>query len=362
MRALHTPGHRPEHTAFALIDTAPRPGPPWAVLTGDTLFVGDIARPDLAVESPRTARAAIFRSLHERLLDAPRRHVEVWPGHLGGSLCGGPGMDLKVVLDDRLRARAQPGPRRARRGPVRRGRARRARPAAAELPGDRRASTAARCGPARCDAPPLTPRQLVGAPGGARPRRRRPHRAAVRRRARARRGLHHRAARAASAPTGVARRPRPAGRLRRPRRRRRARRAPSSPRRSAITNVAGRLAGGMTSWREERRAVARVERIDGARAARALGARPRSVQILDVRERSRVGRGPHPGSLHVPYHDLNALPGGLDPARPVAAICASGQRSAVAASLLQRDGAARRHPRRRRRRRDVGGAGWPIER
>src|SRR5919109_5464081 len=49
VRAMHTPGHRPEHTAFALIDTA-RSATPWAVLTGDTLFVGGVARPDLAVE------------------------------------------------------------------------------------------------------------------------------------------------------------------------------------------------------------------------------------------------------------------------------------------------------------------------
>ena len=52
VRALHTPGHRPEHTAFALTDTA-RGEEPWAVLTGDSLFVGDIARPDLAVEKRR---------------------------------------------------------------------------------------------------------------------------------------------------------------------------------------------------------------------------------------------------------------------------------------------------------------------
>jgi len=50
VRALHTPGHRPEHTAFALID-AERGEEPWAVLTGDSLFVGDIARPDLAVDT-----------------------------------------------------------------------------------------------------------------------------------------------------------------------------------------------------------------------------------------------------------------------------------------------------------------------
>ncbi len=49
VRALHTPGHRPEHTAFALIDTR-RGDEPWAVLTGDTLFVVDVARPDLAID------------------------------------------------------------------------------------------------------------------------------------------------------------------------------------------------------------------------------------------------------------------------------------------------------------------------
>src|SRR5256714_6472026 len=92
-RALHTPGHRPEHTAFALSDMA-RGAEPWAVLTGDTLFVGDVARPDLAIDREDGARD-IFRSLHERLL-ALAPETEVWPGHLGGSLCGGPGMDLKV--------------------------------------------------------------------------------------------------------------------------------------------------------------------------------------------------------------------------------------------------------------------------
>ena len=93
IRALHTPGHRPEHTAFALIDTA-RGEEPWAVLSGDSLFVGDIARPDLAVDKDEGARG-IFRSLHGKLLGLPDT-TELWPGHLGGSLCGGPGMNLKV--------------------------------------------------------------------------------------------------------------------------------------------------------------------------------------------------------------------------------------------------------------------------
>jgi len=93
VRAIHTPGHRPEHTAFLLTDTR-RGEHPWAVLTGDSLFVGDVARPDLAVEKEEGARG-VFRSLHERLLTLPAE-TEVWPAHLGGSMCGGPGMDLKI--------------------------------------------------------------------------------------------------------------------------------------------------------------------------------------------------------------------------------------------------------------------------
>ena len=93
VRALHTPGHRPEHTAFALIDTR-RGEEPWAVLTGDTLFVNDVARPDLAIEKSDGARG-IFASLQGKLLGLGD-DVEVWPGHLGGSMCGGPGMDLKI--------------------------------------------------------------------------------------------------------------------------------------------------------------------------------------------------------------------------------------------------------------------------
>src|SRR5919205_16809 len=69
VKALHTPGHRPEHTAFALTDTA-RGSDPWAVLTGDTLFVGDVARPDLAIDREDGARG-MFRSLHEGLLSLP---------------------------------------------------------------------------------------------------------------------------------------------------------------------------------------------------------------------------------------------------------------------------------------------------
>ncbi len=93
VEAIHTPGHRPEHTCFLLRDGS-RGGSPWALLSGDSLFIGDVARPDLAVE-PREGAADLFRSLHQRLLRLDEE-VEVWPGHLGGSLCGGSALDLKT--------------------------------------------------------------------------------------------------------------------------------------------------------------------------------------------------------------------------------------------------------------------------
>jgi rhodanese-related sulfurtransferase len=101
-----------------------------------------------------------------------------------------------------------------------------------------------------------------------------------------------------------------------------------------ITDVAGYLAGGMTSWREEKRPTRAVERIDVDR----LHERLDGVQVLDVRERAEFEEQHIPGALHVPYHDIHGVPAGIDPHRPVAVVCSSGQRSAVAASLLLRYG------------------------
>jgi hydroxyacylglutathione hydrolase len=84
LRCLHTPGHRPEHCCFTVIDRS-RADEPWLLLTGDSLFVGDAARPDLAVEA-RDGAEEMFRSLR-RLLELPDG-VEVYPGHVAGSLCG----------------------------------------------------------------------------------------------------------------------------------------------------------------------------------------------------------------------------------------------------------------------------------
>jgi hydroxyacylglutathione hydrolase len=89
--AVSTPGHRPEHLSFVIEDTS-RSEEPWLLLTGDSLFVGDLARPDLAVEPEEGARG-LFHSLH-KLLEL-EDFVEVRPGHIGGSLCGGANMSQK---------------------------------------------------------------------------------------------------------------------------------------------------------------------------------------------------------------------------------------------------------------------------
>jgi glyoxylase-like metal-dependent hydrolase (beta-lactamase superfamily II) len=91
IKTIATPGHRPEHLAFAIKD-ASRGEKPWVLFTGDSLFVGDLARPDLAVEPEEGARG-LFRSLR-RLKDL-EDFVEVRPGHIGGSLCGGAHMSRK---------------------------------------------------------------------------------------------------------------------------------------------------------------------------------------------------------------------------------------------------------------------------
>jgi hydroxyacylglutathione hydrolase len=84
LRTIHTPGHRPEHCCFAVIDRS-RGDEPWLVLTGDSLFVGDAGRPDLAVEAQEGAEG-LFYSLR-RLVELGDG-VEVFPGHVAGSLCG----------------------------------------------------------------------------------------------------------------------------------------------------------------------------------------------------------------------------------------------------------------------------------
>jgi hydroxyacylglutathione hydrolase len=93
LTALHTPGHTPEHTCYLVADT-PRAERPWFALTGDCLFVGDVGRADL-VDLPDSGPGPLYASLFGRLLALPD-DVEIFPGHYGGSACGGKAMSGKV--------------------------------------------------------------------------------------------------------------------------------------------------------------------------------------------------------------------------------------------------------------------------
>lgn len=330
IRALHTPGHRPEHTAFALIDRA-RGSEPWAVLTGDSLFVGDIARPDLAIDRVDGARG-IFASLHDKLLVLDDT-CEVWPGHLGGSMCGGPGMDLKVSstigyerMHNELLAE----------GDVERF-VERSIATLGPQPPNFEAIVALNRGElltAGVEAQPLAPRQVElkkdeGAlvvdvrtseqfdeahiPGAV--------------------GITALNAGFGSRLAWIADREQEIVLVGRDDAD--ALSAAKLATAVGIRRIAGFLHGGMTSWREERRPVAQIEQL----AIDELPDRADALQIVDVRERTEWDEGHIPGSSHTAWHDIDGVPPGIDPARPVAAICASGQRAAVAASLLARFGA-----------------------
>jgi len=85
--ALETPGHTPEGMCLVVTDEEKSPQP-WAVLTGDTLFIGDVGRPDLAKShTPQQLAGLLYDSLHGKLLTLADS-VLVYPAHGAGSLCG----------------------------------------------------------------------------------------------------------------------------------------------------------------------------------------------------------------------------------------------------------------------------------
>jgi hydroxyacylglutathione hydrolase len=87
LRVLDTPGHTPESICLVITDDERSPKP-WAVLTGDTLFLGDVGRPDLSkTHTPAELAGMLYDSLHRQLLQLADE-VLVYPAHGAGSLCG----------------------------------------------------------------------------------------------------------------------------------------------------------------------------------------------------------------------------------------------------------------------------------
>jgi hydroxyacylglutathione hydrolase len=331
IEAIHTPGHRPEHTSFLLRDPT-RSGDPVAVLSGDSLFVGDVARPDLAVE-PREGAAEIFRSLHERLLALPDE-VEVWPGHLGGSLCGSSGIDLRTSSTIGFE-------RRHNRALAFADEAEFIEDAVSTL-GDRPPNVehivALNRGPLI---------EAIGSPARLTPRRFEAAIAAGAFAVDSRTNeqfdeAHIPGAISASAyDTGFATKV-----------------AQVIPPDAEVVVVAasdgneleaaellaavglrvrGFLGGGMSAWRAEERPVARIEPIGPEGLAERLGGEEAPL-VLDVRGGDEFAAAHIAGSLHIPYGELARRLGELPRERTIATICKGGKRSGLAASVLQREG------------------------
>jgi glyoxylase-like metal-dependent hydrolase (beta-lactamase superfamily II)/rhodanese-related sulfurtransferase len=333
VRALHTPGHRPEHTAFALIDTSRGPEP-WAVLSGDSLFVGDVARTDLAVERSQGARE-IFRSLHGRLLTLPE-DCELWPAHMGGSMCGGAGMDMKISStigfelhhnptlaikdEDEFveQAIAKLGPQppnfarivELNRGPL----VTSGVEVAALYPHqvERKRDEGAMLVDVRTDLQfdDVHIRGSICIPSFSS-------------------GFGSKLAWLIDHDREIVFIGRDDAD---------GRRAATLALAVGVRNIAGLLAGGMTNWRQERRPSDHTERLAVDGLAARLAADP-ALQVLDVRERGEWDAGHIPGSVWTPWHDVVGIPEGLDPRRPIAVVCAAGVRAATAASLLRHHGA-----------------------
>jgi hydroxyacylglutathione hydrolase len=87
VRALAVPGHAPAHHAYVVADRRRGTDDPWLVFTGDSLLVGDVGRPDLHAGDDRVAAARALHASLGRLLELPD-HVNVYPGHYAGSVCG----------------------------------------------------------------------------------------------------------------------------------------------------------------------------------------------------------------------------------------------------------------------------------
>jgi hydroxyacylglutathione hydrolase len=90
IQVLHTPGHTPEHLSLLIYDRSASADIPALMLSGGALLVGDLARPDLLGEAEQTRRAAeaFCATIQTKLLTLPD-HVQVFPTHVAGSLCGG---------------------------------------------------------------------------------------------------------------------------------------------------------------------------------------------------------------------------------------------------------------------------------
>ena len=335
LRFLETPGHTPESLSVLVVDRE-KSETPEAVLTGDTLFIGDVGRPDLLGSTMSAAELAgmLYDSLHEKLLKLPDS-VAVYPAHGAGSLCGrnissetsstiGQQRQFNYALQPMAReefikmmttdlpeapAYFSRDVKLNREGPGN----------LSELP------KASALGPAaveelrRSGAVILDTRQTPEYGTGHIP-------------GSLNIGLGGQFASWAGALV-----------------------APEKPivlvtededhveearirlTRVGLENVAGFLAGGLLAWHDANLPVTTTEQISVDELRHRLDAGGLS-QLVDVRRPGEWQAGHIPQATHLPLNALDKRAGELDASRPVTAICAGGYRSSIATSLLEQHG------------------------
>jgi hydroxyacylglutathione hydrolase len=336
LRFLETPGHTPESVSVLVIDPQAS-AEPRMVFTGDTLFIGDVGRPDLVGSRGLTAEAMagmLYDSLHGKLLALPDA-VEVYPAHGAGSLCGrniSKETSSTIGHQRRTNYALRPMPKEEF-----------VRLMTADLP----------------EVPAYFPLDVEKNRAGAAPLAGRPLPRAlepeeVRRlvsegsslldvrpsaafgtghvRGSVNIGLFGQFASWAGSLL-------PAGRpivivaddvdqVRE---------ATTRLARVGLESVAGYLEGGVAAWDRAGLPFARVPQIAVDELA-ALLREPGGLQVVDVRRPGEYASGHVPGAIHCPLDRLERERAGLDPARPTAVICAGGYRSSAATGLLLRHG------------------------
>ena len=334
LRFLETPGHTPESVSVLVLED----GAPAAVLTGDTMFIGDVGRPDLlgAKISPRDLAGQLYDSLHRKLLALPDS-VAVYPAHGAGSLCGrniSSETSSTIGEQRKFNYALRPMPREEFVKLV-----------TTDLPEApayfSRDAALNREGPGSLEALPPPPAlspddvallQKAGA-------------IVLDTRSAAEYGAGHvpgslhigHSGQLASwagslmSPQGpivlVAEDEERMGETR------------TRLARVGIENVSGYLEGGIRAWDAAGKPLARTEQIDvDELAARLADTQTADLQLVDVRRPPEWKDGHIRQAAWMPLDRLSELAKTLDTKRPVAAICAGGYRSSIATSVLERIG------------------------